>query len=207
MKRLKSITTISSLLFVIFTSSCSDASLESRLNGNWRADVTYADSCSQAIHGSIELILSTSTHQASLVSTIVGGKCLFDKYQFDGKWNAKGDNLTLNLSSNGIQSYSDSLSKNIDVLNSSIQQIESFNRMAKELNSMNLELPKIDTSKTADISHKLVELRNKFNNELELHDAMHKNVGCISTMNIVDLTDSTLTLGDDNSRIVFKKKY
>jgi len=46
----------------------------------------------------------------------------------------------------------------------------------------------------------------RFVKEQGLLDALRKNVGCISTMDISEISDSTLTLGDNQSKITFKRK-
>lgn len=235
MKFLRPIYAVLLTLTVIAASSCSDKDLESRLNGSWHADMSYKTPDGKTIKGGIDLVLDAASNDATLIVSAPGGEGILPQYKLTGSWNAKNSQLTLNLSNKPLQDHIDMIASVIDSLagvHPGIDTVKVITSLSIDsaLQTSLMAQKKVIESKLADpslkasgitalndsiraingrlaaISLKVDQaLYARYVKEQNLLDALRKNVGCISTMNIDEITDSTLTLGDKISKITFRR--
>ena len=169
--------------------ACTDSELQNKLNGKWVAqmDAVNEDTCSS--EATITLSLNASDMTDTLSIHVPSNKGMLVYYKFDGTWSAVKDQLTLDLNNKLLQSHADNVNRQLS------QIAESH--------------PEFDTIQNYDnlsnTSRYLYRMYSEHKCEQNLLDALRKNVGCRSTMNIIELTDSTLVIGDNQSKINFKR--
>lgn len=95
--------------------SCAD-SLESRLDGTWRATMTQIAPDGTPVAGTMTLTLSDSTHDAMLTLSAEAVATMLDSYSFKGKWCAADNTLYLDLDGKSLESHIERMSAAADSL-------------------------------------------------------------------------------------------
>lgn len=182
---------IISAVILSLSTACSDSELQKRLDGTWVAHMDAVNSDGGSREATVTLVLNASDLTDTLTIHVPGDKGMLVNYSFDGTWSAAKDQLTLDLSSNKLlQPHIDNVTAKVTKLEESLPDYET------------LQNP--DNSSEAERHH--YKMYTEYKAEQDLLEALRKNVACRSTMNIIELTDSTLVIGDNISKINFKRK-
>lgn len=180
---------IISAVLLSLSTACTDSELQKKLDGKWVAQMDAVNGETFSREATITLDLNATDLTDTLSIHVPGDKGMLLNYQFDGTWSAVKDQLTLDLSNKLLQSHTDEVNGQLSNIAASHPEFDTIQ----------------DPGKLTEASRYLYKMYSEYKSEQVLLDALRKNVGCRSSMNILELTDSTLVIGDNQSKINFKR--